>query len=50
MEDLQKNPYFDKYANKIAALQKNAPEEFMERIEVKHKELEKLKEEKLPTK
>lgn len=50
MEDLQQNPYFDKYANKIATLKKTAPEEFMERIEVKHKQLEKLTEEKVSTK
>lgn len=37
MEDLQINPYYDKYASKIAALQKTAPEEFVERIEKKEK-------------
>jgi len=33
MEDLQKNPFFDKYAEKIAKLQKKNPEEFLARIE-----------------
>lgn len=28
-----KNPYFDKYANKISALQKTAPQEFLNKIE-----------------
>jgi len=35
MEELQKNPYFDKYAEKIAKLQKQNPEEFLARIEAK---------------
>jgi len=35
MEELQKNPYFDKYAEKIAQLQKKNPEEFLARIEAK---------------
>lgn len=33
IEDLQKNPFFDKYAEKIAKLQKKNPEEFLARIE-----------------
>lgn len=33
IEELQKNPYFDKYADKIAKLQKKNPEEFLARIE-----------------
>lgn len=28
-----KNPYFDKYANKIAKLQQTAPEEFLNRLD-----------------
>jgi len=32
MDKLQKNPYFDKYADKIAKLQKTSPEEFMNRL------------------
>jgi len=35
VEELQKNPFFDKYAEKIAALQKKNPEEFLSRIEAK---------------
>lgn len=35
MEDLQSNPYYDKYAQKIAKLQKTSPEEFVQRIEKK---------------
>lgn len=34
LEDLQKkNPYFEKYAGKIAALQKQSPEEFLSRLD-----------------
>lgn len=33
IEELQKNPFFDKYAEKIAKLQKRNPEEFLARIE-----------------
>jgi len=32
IEELQKNPYFDKYADKIAKLQKTSPEEFLNRL------------------
>lgn len=35
IEELQANPYFDKYAEKIAKLQKTNPEEFLSRIEAK---------------
>jgi len=35
IEELQKNPYFDKYAEKIAKLQKTNPEEFLDRLEAK---------------
>lgn len=28
-----KNPYYEKYANKIAALQQTSPEEFLNRLE-----------------
>merc|ERR1719189_2684821 len=35
MEELEKNPFFDKYAEKIAQLQKKNPEEFLARIEAK---------------
>lgn len=29
----KKNPYFEKYASKIAALQQTSPEEFLNRLE-----------------
>lgn len=32
LEDVQKNPYFNKYAEKIAKLQKTSPEEFLRRV------------------
>jgi len=35
MEELQKNPYFDKYAEKIAQLQKKNHDEFLARISAK---------------
>eukprot|EP00092_Neocalanus_flemingeri_P015983 GFUD01017301.1.p1 GENE.GFUD01017301.1~~GFUD01017301.1.p1 ORF type:complete len:303 (+),score=100.97 GFUD01017301.1:36-944(+) len=35
VEELQKNPFFDKYAEKIAKLQKTNPEEFLDRLEAK---------------
>lgn len=35
LEDLKKkNPYFEKYASKIATLQETSPEEFLSRVEV----------------
>lgn len=40
VEELKKNPYFEKYAGKIAALQQTSPEEFLERVE--HREEEKV--------
>lgn len=33
LEDIQKNPYYEKYSARIAALQKTSPEEFMQRVE-----------------
>lgn len=33
IEDLKENPYFSKYADKIATLQQTSPEEFLSRIE-----------------
>lgn len=33
MEELSGNPYFEKYAQKIASLQKTSPEEFLSRVE-----------------
>jgi len=35
IDELQKNPFFDKYAEKIAKLQKTNPEEFLSRMEAK---------------
>jgi len=32
VEELKKNPFFDKYADKIAKLQKTSPEEFLNRL------------------
>ncbi|XP_034828351.1 ATP synthase mitochondrial F1 complex assembly factor 1 [Maniola hyperantus] len=37
LENLQKNPYFDKYAERIAALQKTSPEEFLRKVEEREK-------------
>lgn len=33
LENLKTNPYYEKYANRIAELQNTSPEEFMERVE-----------------
>ncbi|EFN84945.1 ATP synthase mitochondrial F1 complex assembly factor 1 isoform X4 [Harpegnathos saltator] len=41
LEELQKNPYYDKYAGKIAKLQQTSPEEFLQRVEQQKKVLEK---------
>lgn len=37
LEDLRKNPYFNKYAQKIAKLQETEPEEFLQRVETQEK-------------
>lgn len=37
LEELQKNPYYDKYAGKIAKLQQISPEEFVQRVEQQEK-------------
>lgn len=42
LEKLQKNPYFDKYAERIAVLQKTSPEEFLRRVEEQEKKKEEL--------
>lgn len=40
VEDLQKkNPYYEKYAEKIARLQQTKPEEFLQRVEEKEAKL-----------
>lgn len=42
----KKNPYFDKYAEKLAALQKTSPEEFLNRLETVEEKKKPKKEEK----
>jgi len=37
LEELQRNPYYDKYAKKIAKLQQTSPEEFLQRVEQQEK-------------
>ncbi|XP_023944858.2 ATP synthase mitochondrial F1 complex assembly factor 1 [Bicyclus anynana] len=37
LENLQKNPYFEKYAERIATLQKTSPEEFLRKVEEQQK-------------
>jgi len=53
IEELQKNPFFDKYADKIAKLQKTSPEEFLTRLaaqeEAKKPKVVKPKDFSLPT-
>lgn len=39
LENLQKNPYYDKYAEKIAKLQQTNVEEFLERVEQQEKKV-----------
>ncbi|XP_038219725.1 ATP synthase mitochondrial F1 complex assembly factor 1-like isoform X1 [Zerene cesonia] len=46
MENLQKNPYFEKYAERIASLQKTSPEEFLKRLEEQEKSREQEKKKK----
>lgn len=41
LEELQRNPYYDKYAGKIARLQQTSPEEFLQRVEQQEKTREK---------
>lgn len=43
LENLEKNPYFEKYATRISELQKTSPEEFKARVEqrLKSKEVDK---------
>ncbi|XP_012542028.2 methionine--tRNA ligase, mitochondrial [Monomorium pharaonis] len=41
LEELQRNPYYDKYARKIARLQQTSPEEFLQRVEQQEKVREK---------
>lgn len=43
MENLTKNPYFEKYADRIATLQKISPDELLKRMEEQEKNKEKEK-------
>lgn len=38
IDELKTNPYYEKYAEKIASLQQTSPEEFLSRIEQRSKE------------
>ncbi|CAG9787533.1 unnamed protein product [Diatraea saccharalis] len=49
LEDLQKNPYYEKYSARIAALQKTSPEEFSQRVEQQLTAKEKEKKKKFGT-
>ncbi|XP_060825235.1 methionine--tRNA ligase, mitochondrial-like isoform X2 [Bombus pascuorum] len=40
LERLEKNPYFEKYANKIAKFQQTSPEEFLQRVENEEKKIQ----------
>lgn len=46
IENLKTNPYYEKYASRIADLQKTSPEEFMQRVEVQQKTKEEEKKKK----
>lgn len=46
LENLEKNPYYEKYADRIASLQKTSPEEFMKRIEEQEKKNQELQKKK----
>ncbi|XP_012153502.2 methionyl-tRNA synthetase, mitochondrial isoform X2 [Megachile rotundata] len=43
LEKLQKNPFFDKYAEKIAKYQQTNPDEFLQRVESQEEKLQKKK-------
>ncbi|RVE50052.1 hypothetical protein evm_005258 [Chilo suppressalis] len=43
LEDLQGNPYYEKYSARIAALQKTSPEKFLQRVEQQQNTKEKEK-------
>ncbi|KAL4703823.1 hypothetical protein ACJJTC_016790 [Scirpophaga incertulas] len=43
LDDLEKNPYFEKYSARIAALQKTSPDEFLQRLEKHQSAREKQK-------
>lgn len=46
LENLKTNPYYEKYATRIADLQKTSPEEFLQRIEQQQKSKEEEKKKK----
>ncbi|XP_075976428.1 ATP synthase mitochondrial F1 complex assembly factor 1 [Anticarsia gemmatalis] len=46
LENLKTNPYYEKYATRIADLQKTSPEEFMQRVEEQQKAREEEKKKK----
>ncbi|XP_017892573.1 methionine--tRNA ligase, mitochondrial-like [Ceratina calcarata] len=43
VENLEKNPFFNKYADKIARFQQTSPEEFLQRVESQEKKLQQKK-------
>lgn len=43
LETLQKNPYYEKYAQKIAKIQQTNPEEFLERVSENERKLQEEK-------
>ncbi|XP_013144148.1 PREDICTED: ATP synthase mitochondrial F1 complex assembly factor 1 [Papilio polytes] len=47
VEQLQKNPYYEKYADRIASLQKTSPQEFLQRLEKQQKTQQQEKNKKL---
>ncbi|CAK1543718.1 unnamed protein product [Leptosia nina] len=49
MENLKNNPYFEKYSDRIAALQKQSPEEFLKRLETQRKTREQRNVDKVDT-
>lgn len=40
LERLEKNPFFEKYANKIAKFQQTSPDEFLQRVENEEKKIQ----------
>lgn len=44
VEDLKDNPYYTKYASKIATLQETSPEEFLSRVEERQQHKKESKE------
>lgn len=46
LENLKTNPYYEKYAARIADLQKTSPEEFMQRVELQQQSKEEEKKKK----